>query len=156
MSITRKKHWMFVASVAGTLALAACSPPPQPAADDATAPSVAEAPAAPAPTVKSIDALSGLKIVQFGPTSVKAHAPGDGKADERLDIWVQGDRNLDGYEAALWLDGKPLENPAISGTTVTGSIPVSALAVKGTFPLEIRIGEDGSKLTSEKVNFVVE
>lgn len=144
---------MFVATVVGSLALAACSPPPQPAAveskDAATVPATQ-------PEAKSIDALAGLGIIQFGPTSTKVHAEADAQAPARVDVWAKADRNLDGYDAALWLDGKRLDNRAISGSTVTGSIPASMLTTAGTFALEIRIGEDGSKLTSSKVDFIVE
>lgn len=154
MSITLKNHWMFVATVTGTLMLTACSPPPHTPENESTAP-VTVRPENPQ-VVKSIDALTGLKIIQFGPTSARAHSASGERPEERMDVWAQADRKLDGYEAALWLDGKRLENHAVDGITVTGSIPASVLTSKGTFALEIRIGEDGSKLSSQKVDFVVE
>ncbi len=143
MSITRKKHWMFAAMAAGTIALAGCAPAP--------APSDAAAPAA-----KSVDALAGLKIVQAGPTSAKAGVAFNAQPDGSSAIWAKADRELDGYDAALWLDGKRLDNRGIKGSTVSGTIPASMLATAGTFPLEIRIGKDGTELSSEKIDFVVE
>lgn len=155
MSIIRKKHWMFVAGVAGTLALAACSPPPS-APSDAAPAAVETAPTGPAapvvPEVKPLEALTGLTIVGFGPTATKASSA----PDARLDVWATADRSLDGYSASLWLNGQALENTAISGVTVTGTIPAALLATPGTYPLEIRIGEGGRDLTSTKVDFVVE
>lgn len=150
MSINHKKHWMFVVALAGTIALTACSPPPQTAENESADAAANPAPVVTQPEVKPLDVLNGLKIVQFGPTSAKAQSV------DRLDVWAQADRALDGYEAALWLDGKRLENSAIAGATVTGTIPASLLATKGTFPLEIRVGEDGTKLVSDKVDFIIE
>lgn len=155
MSIIRKKHWMFTAGVAGTLALAACSPP-QDSQEGAAPAAIETTPTSPAPQVvpeaKSIEALAGLKIVGFGPTATKA----SNEPDSRLDLWASADRALDGYQASLWLNGQPLDNTAISGVTVTGTVPASLLATPGTYALEIRIGEGGRDLASSKVDFVVE
>lgn len=62
----------------------------------------------------------------------------------------------EGYDAAVWLDGKRLDNRAISGSTVTGSIPASMLTKAGTHAPEIRIGEDGTAMSSTKVDFTIE
>ncbi|HDS0925190.1 TPA: hypothetical protein QDZ10_003693 [Stenotrophomonas maltophilia] len=156
MSITRTKHWMYGATVAGALALAACSPSPQPAAEESKDEALAPAPVAAEPEVKSIDALAGLAVVQYGPTTTKALAASEAQSDSRVDVWVKADRDLEGYDAAVWLDGKRLDNRAISGSTVTGSIPASMLTKAGTHALEIRIGEDGTAMSSTKVDFTIE
>jgi hypothetical protein len=152
MSIIRKKHWVFVAGVAGTLALTACSPPEND--QNRAAPAVVEAvPAAPVLSeAKTVEALTGLKIVGFGPTATKASSA----LDSRVDVWASADRALDGYQASLWLNGKPLDNTAVSGVTVTGTVPAALLATPGTYALEIRIGDAGRDLTTNKVDFVVE
>lgn len=152
MSIIRKKNWVFLAGVTGALALAACSPPDS--SQNGAAPAAVETtPAAAAPSaVKSAEALTGLKIVGFGPTAAKASSA----PDSRVDVWASADRALDGYKASLWLNGKPMENTAVSGMTVTGTVPAALLATPGTYALEIRIGETGSDLTTNKVDFVVE
>lgn len=138
------KHWMFVAGMTGTLI--ACSPP-QTAENGDEAPATASQPEA-----KSIDALAGLKIVNFGPAMTKATTePG-----ARVDIWASADRTLEGYKATLWLNGQRLGNGAIAGATVTGTVPAALLATPGTFALEIRIGDNGNELTSQKVDFIVE
>jgi hypothetical protein len=153
MGITSKKHWMFAAGIAGTLALVACSPPQSAGGDDA-AQAAAEAPTVePAqPEARPIDALNGLKIVGYGPTTTKSST----KHDVRVDVWTSADRPLDGYKASLWLNGRQLDNTAIAGVTVTGTVPTSLLTTPGTYSLEIRIGEEGELLTSEKVDFIVE
>ena len=150
MSIIRKKHWMFVAGVAGTVALAACSPP-QSAQNDAAQAAVEAAPAT-LPEAKPVEALAGLKIVGFGPTATKASSA----PDSRVDVWASADKALDGYQASLWLNGQPLDNTAVSGVTVTGTVPAALLATPGTYALEIRIGEAGRDLATNKVDFVVE
>lgn len=152
MSIIRNKHWMFLALVTSALALAACSPPDR--SQNGTAPAAVEtAPADPVlPAVKPVEALAGLKIVGFGPTATKASSA----LDSRVDVWASADRSLDGYQAALWLNGKPMDNTAVSGVTVTGTVPAAVLATPGTYALEIRIGEAGRDLTTNKVDFVVE
>ena len=152
MSITRKTHWMFAAAITGTLTLAACSPPQSVETEAAKAEADAPAEEAPPLEAKPISALSGLKIVGFGPTTAKASAGGD----SRVDVWASADRSLEGYQASLWLNGQPLENAAVAGVTVTGTVPAALLTTPGTYPLEIRIGEDGELLSSEKVDFVVE
>ena len=152
MSIISKKNCIYLAVVTGTLALAACSPPDRSQGDAAPA-AVETAPAGPAlPTVKPVEALAGLKIVGFGPTATKASSA----PDSRVDVWASADRALDGYEASLWLNGTPMDNTAVSGVTVTGTVPAILLAKPGTYPLEIRIGEAGRDLTTNKVDFVVE
>ncbi|KOQ77960.1 hypothetical protein ABW45_08495 [Stenotrophomonas maltophilia] len=152
MSITRKTHWMFVAAIAGTLALAACSPPQNAESEAAKAEASAPVAEAATPAAKPIDALTGLKIVGYGPTTAKASTA----SDARVDVWATADRSLEGYQASLWLNGQQLENAAVSGVTATGTLPASLLATPGTYPLEIRIGENGELLTSEKVDFVIE
>ncbi|MFL9583172.1 hypothetical protein [Stenotrophomonas sp. AB1(2024)] len=154
MSITRTKQWMYGAAVTGALALAACSPPSQPATEKDDA--LEAVPVAAEPDVKSIEALTGLSIVRYGPTTTKALTASEAQDDRRVDVWVKADRDLEGYDAALWLGGKRLDNRAISGSTVTGSISASMLTAAGTLSLEIRIGEDGSTLSSSKVDFTIE
>lgn len=152
MSIIRNKNWRFLAGATGILTLAACSPPDN-SQNNAAAAAVETAPAAvAAPTVKSVAALTGLKIVGFGPSPVKASSG----SPKRVDVWASTDRTLDGYKASLWLNGMPMENAAVSGVTVTGTVPASLLATPGTYALEIRIGENGTDLTTDKVDFVVE
>lgn len=162
MSITRKTHWMFAAAAAGALALTACSPAEAPATADAQAPADAAATAdaataSPAQAgAPSVEALQGLTIVQFGPTSAKAGEAFNEQPDGSSAIWAKADRELSGYDAALWLNGVRLGHRAVSGATVSGAIPAELLAKPGTLALEIRIGENGTELTSSKVDFVVE
>lgn len=151
MSITRKKHWMFLA--AGAMALAGCSPTPPPASSGDSNPSPVSAEPAQA---SSLDALAGLAIVNYGPQSTKAGEAFNTVADGSSALWVKADRSLDGYDAALWLNGKRLDNRAINGSTVTGTVPQEDLGTPGTYALEIRIGQDGTELASEKVDFVIE
>ena len=152
MSIIRKKYWMFAAGVAGAMAWTACSPPESDQNRAAPAKVEATPPVPAVPEAKTIEALAGLKIVGFGPTTAKASS----EPDSSVDVWASADRALDGYQASLWLNGMPLDNTAISGVTVTGTVPAALLATPGIYSLEIRIGEAGRDLTSDKVSFVVE
>lgn len=146
---------MFSAAAAGVVALAACSPSSAPERGDGTAGT--STPTAPTPPARpSVEALKGLSITQFGPTSANAGEAFNEQPDGSSAIWAQADRELSGYDAALWLNGVRLDHPAVSGATVSGTIPAELLAKPGTLALEIRIGEDGSELTSSKVDFVVE
>ncbi len=150
MSTTVKKHWIFLAAA---IALAGCSPTPPPAGGEVPS----SAPVATEPVqASSLDALAGLAIVNYGPQSTKAGEAFNTVADGSSAIWVTADRSLDGYDAALWLNGKRLDNRAINGATVTGTVPQEDLGTPGTYGLEIRIGEDGTALASEKVDFVIE
>jgi len=154
MSITRKNYSMFAFATVGAMLLAACSPSPQ-SANNAN-PSSATAETAAPSAKKSVEALSGLKIVEFGPSPVKAGEAFNAQPDGSSAVWAKADRNLGGYEAALWLDGKRLDGRGIAGDTVSGLIPAASLARAATLPLEIRIGDDGSELSSTKVDFVIE
>jgi len=151
MRIVSKQYWVFTAGIVGVLALSACNPPPLDPEGDASS-STASIGSAASPTAKSIDALTGLKIQNFGPMAIKSSSiPG-----KRVDIWASADRSLEGYKAALWLNGQALENTAISGVTVTGTVPAALLTKPGTLSLEIRVGENGIELTSEKVDLTIE
>lgn len=151
MIIAKSKYRMLL--ISGAIVLAGCSPSQQPAnSPDSSSPAVATnaQPALP------LEALTGLKIIDFGPKSTKAGETFNTIADGGSALWVKADRSLDGYDAALWLNGKQLADRAISGTTVTGTVPKEDLSTPGTYALEIRIGKDGAALSSEKVDFVIE
>ncbi|MFT3761082.1 MAG: hypothetical protein QM761_00425 [Pseudoxanthomonas sp.] len=134
-------------SVLGMLALAACGPE-QPAA--------APTNAAPAATAPTDGALVAIKIEAFGPKSTKAGVAFNEQPDGSSAIWARTNQNLEGRDAALWFNGQRLGGRGIKASTVSGTIPASALATPGTYSLEIRIGADGSELASDKVDFVIE
>jgi len=151
MNKTLKLGALGLFSVIGTLALTGCGTEPAPAPADTTAATPAAAPAA-APA----DALTAIKIEAFGPKTTKAGVSFNEQPDGSSAIWARADQNLEGRDAALWFNGQRLGGRGIKSGTVSGTIPASALTTPGTYPLEIRIGADGSELASDKVEFVIE
>lgn len=95
--------------------------------------------------------LAGLKIVGFGPSIIKA----DIDSNSHIDIWATADRSLAAYEAGLWLNDQRLNNSAVADATVTGTVPTSLLATQQVLVLEIRIGADGTELSTDPVSFNV-
>lgn len=155
-----KLQALCLTTLIGSLGLAGCSDPGAPAPDaTAAAAPAADATAAPAATAAatpSLDALQGLKVEDFGPKNTKAGQAFNEQPDGSSAIWVRADRNLEGYDAAVWFNGQRLGSRGISARTVSGTIPAELLAKAGTYSVEIRIGADGAALASDKVDFVVQ
>ncbi len=154
MSIVRNNSLKFVAVLTAAVVLASCSADKQP---DPVSQSPAEASsAAVMPEAKPIEALQGLKIVAYGPSATKAGEAFNTQPDGTSAVWAKSDRNLQGYDAAIWLDGVRLANTGISAETVTGTLPAGDTLRAGSVKLEIRIGQDGTLLSSEPVSIAVE
>lgn len=149
-----KLQALSLATIMGGLMLSGCSQPETPAA--ASTETVAAAPAPAVAAAPSLDALQGLKVEDFGPKNTKAGEAFNEQLDGSSAIWVRADRNLEGYDAAVWFNGQRLGGRGISEKTVSGTIPAELLAKVGTYAVEIRIGADGTALSSNKVEFVVQ
>jgi len=154
MSIVRNNPLKFVAVLSAAVVMASCSADKQP--DSASqSPTQAASPSV-APAAKPIEALKGLKIVAYGPSATKAGEAFNTQPDGASAVWAKSDRNLEGYDAAIWLDGVRLGNAGISTETVTGTLPAGETLRAGAVKLEIRIGQNGELLSSEPVSITVE
>lgn len=145
MSIIQPKLGALVAALGIAVLSVACSPQaPAPATESSAVGSPGQKVSS-----KPVSALKGLTIVAFGPSETAAGEPFNSQPDGSSAIWAKADRNIEGYDVALWLNDKRLANPGISGDVVTGTLPPGESLSAGESKLEIRVGPDGTALSSD-------